>query len=251
MRTRAKAEPELDLPREKLPRHVAIIMDGNGRWARKRGMRRVRGHRVGSDTVRAVTTECARLGMERLTLYAFSSENWKRPKREIDFLMKLLRDYLVKERKEIMENDIRFRAIGRLGDLPEEVRAELDETIRMSEGNTGLILTLALSYGGRAEIADAARRIAEDARSGSLDPADVDEEAIAARLYDPEMIEPDLLIRTGGEMRVSNYLLWQIAYSEFYVTDVFWPDFKVEHLHEALREFARRDRRYGGLTDAE
>ncbi|MHC4470034.1 MAG: isoprenyl transferase [Planctomycetota bacterium] len=251
MRTSAKAQPELGLPREKLPRHVAIIMDGNGRWARERGRRRVLGHRAGSKTVRTVTTECARLGIERLTLYAFSSENWKRPKREIDYLMKLLREYLIKERKEIMDNDIRFRSIGRISDLPTEVRAELDETIRMSRENTGLILTLALSYGGRGEIADAARRIAEEAKGGELDPADVDESALSARMYDPEMPDPDLLIRTGGEMRVSNYLLWQIAYSELYVTRSYWPDFGVASLHEALREYARRERRYGGLTDAE
>jgi undecaprenyl diphosphate synthase len=251
VKTKPEARPELGVPGEKLPRHVAIIMDGNGRWARQRGRRRVMGHRAGSDTVRKITTECARLGIERLTLYAFSSENWKRPKREIDYLMKLLREFLIKERKEIMENDIIFRAIGRIDELPAEVREELAETIRMSRENTGLVLTLALAYGGRAEIADAARRIAEEVRRGDLDPADVDEAALSARLYDPELSEPDLLIRTGGEMRVSNYLLWQIAYSEFYVTRVFWPEFRVEHLHEALREYAGRERRYGGLTDTE
>jgi undecaprenyl diphosphate synthase len=228
---------------------VAIIMDGNGRWARRRGLRRVRGHRVGSDTVRTVTTECARLGIERLTLYAFSSENWKRPAREIEFLMKLLREFVVKERPTLMENRIVFRAIGQLDRLPEEVRAELDHTTRMTAGNTGLTMTLALSYGGRAEIADAARRIACEVREGLLQPDEVDERAVAQRLYDPELTDPDLLIRTGGEMRVSNFLLWQIAYSELWVTEVCWPDFSVEHLHRALAEFAERDRRFGGLKD--
>ena len=227
-----------------------MIMDGNGRWARRQGMRRVYGHRIGSETVRALTTECARLGIERLTLYAFSSENWKRPRREIDFLMNLLEDFVVKERVEIEENDIRFQAIGRLSLLPDSVKKALDETIRLSRGNRGLVLTLALSYGGRAEIVDAVRRIVADVAAGELDPDQVGEETIRERLYDPAMTDPDLLIRTGGGMRVSNYLLWQIAYSELWVTPLCWPEFKVEHLHEAFREYARRERRYGGLTDS-
>lgn len=227
-----------------------MIMDGNGRWARRRGLRRVRGHRAGSDVVRAMTTECARLKLERLTLYAFSSENWKRPQREIDYLMNLLGEFVVGERPTIMENDVRLRAMGRLGDLPPAVRERLDETIAMSAGNSGLILTLCLSYGGRAEIVDAARRIAEDAAAGRLKPEDVDEDAVRARLYEPEMSDPDLLVRTGGEMRISNYLLWRIAYSELFVTPILWPDFTVADFHEALAEFARRERRYGGLTGA-
>ena len=243
------AVPPPDLPKDLLPRHVAIIMDGNGRWARRQGLRRVRGHRVGSDTVRNVTTECARLGVERLTLYAFSSENWKRPKHEIEFLMQLLREFVIKERPTLMENRIVFRAIGRLERLPGEVREELERTIEMTAANTGLTMTLALSYGGRAEIADAARRIAAEVRDDQLDPDTVDEAAVAARLYDPELTDPDLLIRTGGEMRVSNFLLWQIAYSELWVTEVCWPDFSIEHLHRALQEFAERDRRFGGLKD--
>ncbi len=232
-----------------LPSHVAIIMDGNGRWARRQGLKRVRGHRVGSDTVRNVTTECARLGIDRLTLYAFSSENWKRPKREIDFLMRLLKEFVIKERPTLMENRIVFKTIGQLDRLPLAVREELERTTRMTAKNTGLIMTLALSYGGRAEIADAARRIAREVREGTLDPDAVDEGTVAARLYDPELTDPDLLIRTGGEMRISNYLLWQIAYSEFWVTDVCWPDFSVDHLHRAFAEYADRDRRYGGLKD--
>jgi undecaprenyl diphosphate synthase len=225
-----------------------MIMDGNGRWARRQGLRRVRGHRVGSETVRKMTTECARLGIERLTLYAFSSENWKRPKREIDYLMDLLEEFLVKERPTIMENNVRFRAIGRIHELPDSVRKALDETIEMSRENGGLVLTLALAYGGRAEIADAARKIAEDVAAGRLAPEAVDEAAVAARLYDPELSDPDLLIRTAGEMRVSNYLLWQIAYSEFWVTEACWPEFTVDLLHQALRDYARRERRFGGLN---
>jgi undecaprenyl diphosphate synthase len=224
-------------------------MDGNGRWARRQGLIRVRGHRAGSDTVREITTECARLGLDRLTLYAFSSENWKRPKREVNALMALLREFLVREREEIMANDIRFTVIGRVHLLPEDVREEIDRTIEVSRGNRGLTLCLALSYGGRAEIADAAKRIAEDAVAGRLDPAEIDEGTIAARLYDPELTDPDLLIRTAGEMRVSNYLLWQIAYSEFWVTPVCWPDFTVDLLHQALRDYADRERRFGGLLD--
>jgi undecaprenyl diphosphate synthase len=211
----------------------------------------VRGHRAGSETVRAITTECARLGIERLTLYAFSSENWKRPKREIDFLMNLLKRFVIREREEIMQNRIRLRAIGRIHELPRDVRRELSRTIAMSEGNSGLILTLALAYGGRAELVDAFRRIATEVREGRLEPDTVDEKTVRAHLYSPDMTDPDLLIRTGGEMRVSNYLLWQIAYSEFWVTPVFWPDFRAEHLHEAFRDFARRERRFGGLVDSE
>jgi undecaprenyl diphosphate synthase len=247
---KAAAPSPLPVTSEKFPRHVAIIMDGNGRWARQKGMRRVFGHRAGSDAVRRIVTECARIGLERLTLYAFSSENWKRPKAEIRTLMKLLREFLVKERKTLMKNGIRFGAIGRLAELPEAVRNELAKTIEVSRENPGLKLTLALAYGGRAEIADAARRIAEEARDGRLDPASVDEEAVRRRLYDGEFTDPDLLIRTGGEMRVSNFLLWQIAYSELWVTPVFWPDFTVEHLHEALQDFTRRERRYGGIPEA-
>jgi undecaprenyl diphosphate synthase len=244
-----KKPSEIGVPSEQLPRHIAIIMDGNGRWARRQGLRRIRGHRAGSETVRRITTECAALGLDRLTLYAFSSENWKRPKREIDFLMKLLREFLVAERGEIMENEIRFRAIGRLAELPEDVLRELAETVEMSRGNRGLVLTLALAYGGRAEIIDAVRRIAEEAGKGSFAPDDLTEESFRSWLYDPEMTDPDLLIRTGGEMRVSNYLLWQIAYTELYVTPVFWPDFREEHLHEAIRSYAGRERRFGGLPE--
>jgi undecaprenyl diphosphate synthase len=233
-----------------IPRHVAIIMDGNGRWAKEQGLQRILGHESGAETVREITRECSRLGVGRLTLYAFSAENWKRPEREVSFLMKLLADYLVSERKEIMDNNIRFTAIGRLTDLPEEVRRELDGTIAMSASNTGMVLSLALAYGGRNEIVDAVRRLAQDVRGGRLAPEEVDEQAIARYLYDPGAPDPELLIRTGGDLRVSNFLLWQISYTELWVTPVKWPEFTKEHLHEAIREFSRRDRRFGNIRDA-
>lgn len=229
------------------PAHVAIIMDGNGRWAQTRALARVMGHRRGVDSVRAITTECARLGVKSLTLYAFSVENWKRPKSEIRILMDLLRDFLVNERKTIMENEVRLTSIGRIADLPDDVVKELRETERMSAGNAGLVLRLALSYGGRAEIADAVKRIAREVREGRLEPEAIDEMTIRAFLYDPSLPDPDLLIRTAGEMRISNFLLWQVSYSELFVTPVCWPDFREPQLHEAFEEYRRRVRKFGGL----
>jgi undecaprenyl diphosphate synthase len=237
----------LGVPADRLPRHLAIIMDGNGRWAQRRRRARIWGHRAGVSSVRATAIECARLGIERLTLYAFSQENWKRPRREVDILWKLLRRFLVKERDEIMENDIRFTAIGRMEGLPDLVRRELDETGARSRGNRGMVLCLALNYGGRAEIVDAARALAARVRRGEIRPEDIDERALARHLYAPDAPDPDLLVRTAGEMRVSNFLLWQISYAEFHVTPVCWPEFREGHLHEALREYAGRDRRYGAL----
>ena len=239
----------LGLRQEQLPRHVAIIMDGNGRWAERRRRARIWGHRAGVGSVRAVAVECARLGVERLTLYAFSQENWKRPRREVQILWKLLRSFLVKERNEIMDNDIRFTAIGRLEGLPDFVARELEETRARSADNPGMVLSLALNYGGRAEIVDAARALAEEARAGTLDPADIDEAALSARLHDPSAPDPDLLVRTAGESRVSNFLLWQISYAEFHVTPVCWPEFREPHLHEALRDFAGRQRKFGALPE--
>ena len=237
----------LGVPRDHLPRHVAIIMDGNGRWAERRRRARIWGHRAGVTSVRTTAIECARLGIERLTLYAFSQENWKRPRREVDILWKLLRQFLVRERDEIMENDIRFAAVGRLDGLPDFVRRELDEVGRLSARNPGMTLCLALNYGGRAEIVDAARAIAAAVRRGELRAEDIDEETLARHLYAPEAPDPDLLIRTAGEMRVSNFLLWQISYAEFHVTPVCWPDFRENHLHAALREYAGRSRKFGAL----
>jgi undecaprenyl diphosphate synthase len=225
-----------------------MIMDGNGRWAKQRGLPRIEGHRAGVATVRRVTEECSRLGIEQLTLYCLSSENWKRPPEELDFLLQLLQTYLVEERPRIMERNIRATWIGRREELPEGAVQRLDETCRLTAANTGLRVCLAINYGGRAELVDAVRRVADEVRRGDLDPASVDEDAVARRLYTAGMPDPDLLIRTAGEMRVSNFLLWQISYAEIWVTEAYWPDFNESHLHAALRDFAARERRFGGLN---
>lgn len=232
----------------KLPRHIAIIMDGNGRWAGQRGLPRVEGHRRGVTAVRNTIEECCRLGIGQLTLYCLSVENWKRPRAELDFLMALLHQYLLQERTEIMEQNIRFTVIGRRADLPDQVNHEIDENIRLSRDNTGTILCLAINYGGRTELVDAMRDLARQARAGTLDPDAIDEDTIQNALYTAGMPDPDLLIRTAGEMRVSNFLLWQISYAELWVTDKCWPDFDTETLRQALRDFAGRERRFGGLT---
>ena len=231
-----------------VPRHIAIIMDGNGRWARRHGLPRIEGHRRGVASVRRTTEECARLGIEQLTLYCLSSENWKRPPEELDFLMHLLEQYMIEERSTIMEQNIQVAVIGRREGIPPEALREIDKTIALSGQNTGLRLCLAINYGARAELADAVRRIAEEVRAGRLDPANVDEQTLDAHLYTAGMPEPDLLIRTAGELRVSNFLLWQISYAEIWVTDLCWPEFDEAQLHQAIRDFASRDRRFGGLT---
>jgi undecaprenyl diphosphate synthase len=233
----------------RLPRHVAIIMDGNGRWANQRGLPRIEGHRRGVQSVRATVEECCRLGIEQLTLYCLSIENWKRPQQELDFLMALLRQYLIEERQEIMDQNIRFTVIGRRSDLPDTVLEEMDESIRLSRNNTGTVLCLAINYGGRTEIVDATRTLAEQVRHGTLDPDAIDESTLSDALYTAGMPDPDLLIRTAGEMRVSNFLLWQISYAELWVTDKCWPEFGQACLHEALRDYANRERRFGGLKD--
>jgi undecaprenyl diphosphate synthase len=225
-------------------------MDGNGRWARARGKERVEGHARGARSVDEVTEECCRLGIGQLTLYCLSSENWKRPRHELDFLMALLKQYLLGERQKILDQNIRFAVIGRREGLPDEVLAEIDENTRLTRTNTGLTLCLAINYGARAEIADAVRSIAERVCQGELRPEDVTEETIGDSLYTAGMPDPDLLIRTAGEMRVSNYLLWQISYAELWVTPKYWPEFDAALLHEALRDFARRERRFGGLNPA-
>lgn len=232
----------------RLPRHVAVIMDGNGRWARAQGKERVEGHARGAKSVDEVTEECCRLGLGQLTLYCLSSENWKRPKPELDFLMALLRQYLLAERARILAQNIRFAVIGRRDGLPDEVLAEIDENVRLTRGNTGLTLCLAINYGSRAEIADAVRSIAGRVGRGELSPADITEETVSDALDTAGMPDPDLLIRTAGEMRVSNYLLWQISYAELWVTPRHWPEFGAALLHDALRDFAGRERRFGGLT---
>jgi undecaprenyl diphosphate synthase len=244
-----------DIPSERFPRHIAIIMDGNGRWAVKRGLERVRGHQQGARSVRDVVTDCARLRKERggpdyLTLYSFSIENWKRPVNEVTFLMQMYIEYLRSERQTMMDNNIRFRQIGRLDHLPEPVLDEVNQTLALTEKNDGLQLVLALNYGSRAEITDAVRAIADKVKAGELDPRDIRESTVSDHLYTADMPDPDLLVRTAGEMRVSNYLLWQISYAELYVSDVLWPDFGVNELHQAIREFSRRNRRFGALDQS-
>jgi undecaprenyl diphosphate synthase len=231
-----------------LPRHIAIIMDGNGRWAQRRGLPRIEGHRRGVDSVRRITEHCARRGIGQLTLYCLSSENWRRPEAELQFLMHLLEQYMIEERGLLMRERIRMAMIGRREGLPASTLAEIDRTVAMCAGNDGMQLCLAINYGARGEIAAAARQLAEEARAGRLDPATIDEETFAARLDTAGMPDPDLLVRTAGEMRVSNFLLWQISYAELWVTDVAWPDFMEADLDEAIAAFARRDRRFGGLS---
>jgi len=248
----AAADRLADIPPERFPRHVAIIMDGNGRWAVRRGLERVRGHQQGARSVKSVVTEAARLrrdhgGPDFLTLYSFSLENWKRPASEVSFLMEMYIEYLRGERQTMMENNIRFRQIGRIDHLPDAVMEEVNVTLEQTAKNDGLTLVLALNYGSRAEITDAVRAIAEKVARGELRPEDVREETISDHLYTAGWPDPDLLIRTAGEMRVSNYLLWQISYAELYVSDVLWPDFGVDDLHGAIRAFAGRNRRFGAL----
>jgi undecaprenyl diphosphate synthase len=232
---------------EQLPRHIAIIMDGNGRWAQNRGLPRVVGHRRGIQSVRAVVEEGCRIGLDQLTLYCLSVENWKRPPRELKFLLRLLRHFLIVEREELMDQKVRLTMIGRRRGLPDDVLRALDRTIEMTVENTGMILCLAINYGGRTEIADAARRLAEDVRSGAIAAERVDETTFSSYLATAGMIDPDLLIRTAGEMRVSNFLLWQISYAELWVTDVLWPDFRGDDLLAACQAFAARERKFGGL----
>ena len=236
--------PDLGGP---FPEHIAIIMDGNGRWAEEQGLRRVFGHRAGIDSVREITTECARMGVLSLTLYAFSVENWKRPRAEVRYLMRLLRHFLVEERGTLMENDVRLACIGRLDDLPREVLAELRATEELTRANRGMRLRLALSYGARSELADGVRAMLRDAQQGVLDPAQIDEETMRRYLYDPETPDPDLVIRTAGELRLSNFLLWQASYSEIHVSEVCWPEFRKSALLVAMRDYAGRVRKFGGL----
>ena len=228
-----------------LPRHIAIIMDGNGRWAQSRGLDRVRGHEAGAESVREITRACREKGVSALTLYSFSTENWKRPSSEVSALMSLLERYLSSERREIMDNGVRLQAIGQLERLPVFVRMPLKALCHESRNNKGMVLSLALSYGCRAEIVDAAKALARQVKAGRLDPERIDEALFSNHLYTAGLPDPDLLIRTSGELRVSNFLLWQIAYAEMYVTDVAWPDFRRPQLDEALAAFGSRERRFG------
>jgi len=241
--------PELDVPAEQRPRHIAIIMDGNGRWAQRQGRPRIEGHRRGVASVRACVEECARLGLTQLTLYCLSSENWKRPREELDFLMHLLEQYMIEERATLMKENVRLTVIGRREGIPESVEREMDKTMSMTADNTGLVLCLAINYGSRGELADAVQAIAQQIRDGQLEPAAIDEATVAANLYTAGMSDPDLVIRTAGEMRISNFLLWQISYAEIWVTQLCWPDFREDELHRAIRDYAARDRRFGGLNE--
>ena len=232
-------------PNARLPRHIAIIMDGNGRWAKSRGLARVAGHEAGAESVRAIVRACRKKGVEALTLYSFSTENWRRPPSEVGALMTLLRQYVLQERREILDQGIQLRAIGQIERLPLLVRTPLRALVRESRDNNDMVLNLALSYGARAEIVAAVQAIARDVERGRLKPGDIGEDVIGSHLSTAGLPDPDLLIRTSGEHRISNFLLWQIAYAEIHVTDVFWPDFREPHLDLALADFARRERRFG------
>ncbi|MCL5670210.1 MAG: isoprenyl transferase [Acidobacteria bacterium] len=249
MKTRTyKTDLHSQIDPKRLPRHIAVIMDGNGRWARRRHLPRIAGHRAGIGAVRQAVEACTRLGVPCLTLYAFSVENWKRPKTEVRLLMGLLREYLRKEIDEMNRNNIRFGVIGRVESLPKTVQRDLCETIEKTRRNTGLRLTLALNYGGRAELIDAVRSLALHLKENhTLDLEVITEQSFSRHLYTHDLPDPDLLIRTSGEMRLSNFLLWQVAYSEIWVTDILWPDFTERELFQAIIDFQRRERRYGGL----
>ncbi|MFH1613628.1 MAG: isoprenyl transferase [Planctomycetota bacterium] len=241
------AAKRLNIRPSRIPRHIAIIMDGNGRWARKKGLPRFEGHSRGSQTVEKIVRHCVRLGIECLTLYSFSMQNWKRPKTEIDFLMKLYRQYLIEMRPVLMKDQVRLVHLGHLNGLPASVTGALNETVRLTANNKEMILALALNYGSRTEITDAVRRIAGQYNSGRLRLKDIDENCINDNLYTASLPDPDLLIRTAGEMRVSNFLLWQISYCEFYVTKTMWPDFSRANLNNAIKAYAKRERRFGDI----
>ncbi|RJE86786.1 isoprenyl transferase [Paenibacillus sp. 1011MAR3C5] len=230
-----------------VPRHVAIIMDGNGRWAKKRGLPRMAGHHSGMKTVKRITIAADRLGIQYLTMYAFSTENWKRPKAEVDFLMKLPQQFLEIELDELIANNVQVRMMGSRDNLPQHTIHALEEAVSKTAGNTGLVLNFALNYGSRMEMLDAIKHIALDVKNGKLDAEAIDEDAMSSRLLTNDIPDPDLLIRTSGELRLSNFMLWQLAYSEFWFTDVYWPEFTEKHFHEAIETYQRRGRRYGGL----
>jgi len=245
-------ELALSLDPLRLPAHIAIIMDGNGRWAQRRGLPRIAGHKVGVTSVRNVVEDCVQLGISALTLYAFSAENWKRPRTEVDMLWRLLRYYLRRELEDLQRNNIRLQSIGRTEALPERVYEELRAVERATAQNQGMRLTLAINYSARVELVDAVNSLVDEARmAGKLDELVVTESMVSRRLYTADLPEPDLLIRTSGEMRVSNFLLWQIAYAELYVTDTLWPDFNRAELLRAIADFQKRERRFGGIAPAE
>lgn len=242
---RKQTAKRLNIEPDQIPRHVAVIMDGNGRWATERGLKRFQGHEQGAKIVEGLATHCVSCGIEYLTLYSFSMQNWKRPKEEVDFLMYLYAAYLEGIRPSLMDKNVQFAHVGRREPLPQEVLDALDETVRTTSVNNGMTLGFALNYGSRTEIVDAVRTLAQEAKDGTIDPQAIDEQAISDHLYTAGWHDPDLVVRTSGEMRISNYLLWQISYAEFYVTDVHWPDFSLEEMDKALLSYANRQRRFG------
>lgn len=237
-----------DIDKDRLPRHVAIIMDGNGRWAKKRFLPRIAGHKAGVDAVREIVRACGEVGIDYLTLYTFSTENWARPDTEVSGLMKLLWSTLQKEVEQLDKNNVRLLTIGRMDEMPEKIQQEFNAAIEKLSENTGLTLILALNYGARTEIIDMMRKVAKKVESGELSPSDIDESVINNHLYTAGIPDPDLLIRTSGEMRISNYLLWQIAYTEFYITETYWPDFSPDRLYDAIRDYQSRERRFGKVS---
>ena len=244
---RIKAAERLGIDPAGIPRHIAMIMDGNGRWATERGLPRFHGHEEGAKIVESIATHCVNCGVEYLTLYSFSMQNWQRPKEEVDFLMYLYAAYLEGIRPSLMDLNVKLAHVGRRDPLPQKVLDALDGTIEATSTNTGMTLGLALNYGSRTEIVDAVRALAQEAKDGTLDPQAIDEQAISDHLYTAGWYDPDLLVRTSGEMRISNYLLWQISYAEFYVTDLYWPDFTPEELDKAIMTFGGRQRRFGDV----
>lgn len=245
--SRKDRQQPVEISPDNIPRHVAVIMDGNGRWAKRRGLPRVVGHQNGMKAVKRATIAADELGVEFLTMYAFSTENWKRPKEEVDYLMRLPVEFLAIELDELIEKNVQVRMMGDTDALPSYTRKAMEEAVSRTQGNTGLILNFALNYGGRKEIEDCMRSIGKDIQSGALSPEDITTDLIDNRMLSGGLPDPDLLIRTSGEMRLSNFMLWQLAYSEMWFTDVYWPEFDKEHLHQAVAEYQRRTRRYGGL----
>ena len=248
MNSRTSSASSGNLDKDKLPKHVAIIMDGNGRWAKKHLLSRIKGHEKGSEAVRTIVRACREIGIAYLTLYAFSTENWQRPKSEVDALMTLLVRFLKSEQKELAENDIRLHVIGQMERLPTNVQRALRETMRLTRSNSALQLNLALSYGSRAEIIRMARELAQKSKNGEIDAGAIDDDTVAQHLYTKGIPDPDLLIRTSGEMRISNFLLWQIAYSEIYVTPTYWPDFGKDEFLDIMLAYQKRERRYGRVS---
>ena len=242
-----KVKTEIQIDPERLPRHIAIIMDGNGRWAQRRGLPRSMGHRSGVEALRGIVKACGKLKVEVLTVYAFSTENWRRPKDEVDVLMSLLAEYLRKELPELLQNNVQIRTIGKISELPAETQREIAQAIARTEENSGLVLNIALNYGSRSEILDAVRRISQDVAGGRILMEEINEEMFSETLYTHGLRDPDLLIRTSGEMRISNFLLWQLAYTEIVVVPELWPDFTEDHLLAAIKVYQGRERRFGGI----